>query len=143
MNAYLEDDNRVDALEPVASRIRDILRQYKDKRRLCTMANRLGFHPARLTEMITKNGDGQYKRRITFYYLAKFIDAGMMNVDQILDGRKLEDLPDRARRFFKRMMLSHETIELVVEAQRRGINVNRILKEILHPQVSKTESGSK
>jgi len=36
--------------------------------------------------------------------------------------------------FFERMMLSHETIELVVEAQRRGINVSRILREILYPE---------
>jgi hypothetical protein len=84
--------------------------------------------------MITKNGNGQYNRRITPYYLAKFIDGGVMDVDQILNGRKLEDLPDRARMFFERMMLSHETIELVVEAQRRGINVSRILKEILYPE---------
>jgi hypothetical protein len=138
MNAYPEEDNQVDALEPIAPRIRHILRQYKEKRQLSTMANRLGFHPARLTEMITKTGDGRYKRKITFYYLAKFIDAGLMDVDQILDGRNLEDLPDRARRFFKRRMLSHETTELVVGAQRRGINVNRILKEILYPEGCKS-----
>ena len=137
MNAnlkYLEDDTQVDALETFAPRIREILRQYRKKRQLAAIAKRLGFHPARLTEMITQNGNGQYNRRITPYYLAKFIDSGLMDVDEILDGRKLEDLPGRARMFFERMMLSRETIELVVEAQRRGININRILKEILYPE---------
>ena len=132
-NLYMEDKNQIDALEEFARGVREILREYKAKRQLSSIAKRLGIHPARLTEMITKDGNGEYKRRITPYYLAKFIDGGVMDVHQILNGHRLEDLPERARLFFERMILSRETIDLVVEAQRRGIDLDRILKEILYP----------
>ena len=132
-NLYMEDKNQIDALEEFAPGVREILREYKANRQLSSIAKRLGIHPARLTEMITKDGNGEYKRRITPYYLAKFIDGGVMDVHQILNGHHLEDLPERARLFFERMILSRETIDLVVEAQRRGIDLDRILKEILYP----------
>ena len=131
---YVEDDNQVDALEEIAPKVRGILREYRAKRKLSYIAKKLGIHPARLTEMITKDGNGEYKRRITPYYLAKFIDGGVMNAHQILNGRRLKDLPERAHLFFERMILSRETINLVAEAQGRGINVNRILREILYPE---------
>ena len=132
-NYYLEDETQVDALEEFAPKIREILIGFKKERRLSSIAKKLGIHPARLTEMITKNGKGEYKRRITPYYLAKFFDGGGMTVEQILDGRKLEDVSERTRLYFERMFLSRETIQLVVEAQARGIDLNRILKEILYP----------
>ncbi len=56
-----------------------------------------------------------------------------MSVEEVLDGRRPEDLPERVRLFFERMILPRETILLVSEAQRRGINVDRILHEILNP----------
>ena len=83
---YVEDDNQVDALEEIAPKVREILREYRAKRKLSYIAKKLGIHPARLTEMITKDGNGEYKRRITLYYLAKFIDGGVMNAHQILNG---------------------------------------------------------
>jgi hypothetical protein len=135
INYYVEAENQDDALEQFAPRVREILRKYRAKRQLSKIANRLGFHGARLTEMITKDGNGDYKRRITPYYLAKFIDGGVINVHQILNGRKLEDLPDRARIFFERMSLSRETIRLVVEAKTRGIDVDRLLETILYPEI--------
>ena len=133
-NLYMEDKNQIDALEEFAPGVREILREYKAKRQLSSIAKLLGIHPARLTEMITKDGNGEYKRRITPYYLAKFIDGGIMNIHQILNGRKLEDIPERARLFFERTILSRETIDLVVEAQRRGIDVDKLLETILYPQ---------
>jgi hypothetical protein len=130
---YIEDQAQIDALEEFAPKIREILRGYRDKRQLSSIARKLGFHQSRLTEMITKNEHGEYKKRITPYYLAKFIDSGIMSVSQILQGRKLEDLPERPRLFFERMVLSRKTLRLVVEAQRRGINLVRILQEMLYP----------
>ena len=84
--------------------------------------------------MITKNANGDYKKRITPYYLAKFIDGGIMDVHRILQGRSLEKLPERSRLFFERMILSRKTIQLVIEVQRRGIDLDRILQEILYPE---------
>ena len=132
-HGYIEDQGQVDALEEFAPQIREILRNFRAKRQLSAVARQLGFHQSRLTEMITKNENGEYKKRITPYYVAKFLDGGIMNVSQILQGRKLEDLPDRPRLFFERMILSRKTLNLVIEAQRRGIDLDRILKEMLYP----------
>ena len=132
-SVYIEDRAQIDALEEIAPKIREILRGYRDKRQLSSIAKQLGFHQSRLTEMITKNENGEYKKRITPYYVAKFIDGGIMSVSQILQGRKLEDLPGRPRLFFERMILSRKTLKLVIEAQRRGIDLDRILQEMLYP----------
>ena len=132
-----EDDIGLDAYEQFAPRVRKILRRYRDKRKLSSIARELGFHPSRLTEMITKDGNGDYKRKITPYYLAKFFDSGIMDPKQILGKRKLEDLPDRVRIFFERMLVPKETMYLVLEAQRRGIDVDKILNEILYPSAKR------
>ena len=87
-----------------------------------------------IPEMITKNDNGEYKTRITPYYLARFIEGGIMSVDQILGGRRLEDLPKRPRIFFERMIVPQTTLRLVIEAQKKGINVERILHIMLHPE---------
>lgn len=133
-SSYIEDQTQIDALEEFAPRIREILRGYRDKRQLSSIAKQLGFHQSRLTEMITKNEHGEYKKRITPYYLARFIDSGIMDARQILAGQNIDDLPGRARIFFKRMMLSPKTLELVIEAKRRGIDLDRILQEMLYPK---------
>jgi DNA-binding Lrp family transcriptional regulator len=129
---YIEDCVQVDALEEFAPRIREILRGFRDKRQLSAIAQKLGFHQSRLTEMINKNEKGEYKKRITPYYLARFIDSGIMDARQILAGRDIDDLPDRARIFFKRMILPPKTLELVIEAQCRGIDLDRVLQEMLY-----------
>ena len=135
VSAYIEDHVQIDALEEFAPKIREILRGYRDKRQLSSIAKQLGFHQSRLTEMITKNENGEYKKRVTPYYLARFIDSGVMSVGQILQGGKLEDLPDRPRLFFERMLLSRNTLKLVIEAQRRGLDLDRILQEMLYPKL--------
>ena len=129
-----EDQRQVDALAEFGPTVRKILRGYRKGRKLAFICKQIGIHPARLTEMIAKNGDGDYKRRNTPYYLAKLINGGFMTVDQVLDGRRLEEIPERARVFLERMSISRDTVLLVLEAQRRGINVDRILKEILYPK---------
>ena len=133
-SAYIEDQAQIDAIEEFAPKIRDILRDYRAKRQLSSIAKKLGFHQSRLTEMITKNENGEYKKRITPYYLARFIDSGIMDARQILFGRNIDDLPDRPRIFFKRMILPPKTLELVIEAQSRGIDLDRILQEMLYPK---------
>ncbi|MFC1825308.1 hypothetical protein ACFL9T_21565 [Thermodesulfobacteriota bacterium] len=132
---YAEDQEQLDALEEFAPKVREILRGYRKRRQLGSIASRLGFHAARLAEMINKNGNGNYKRPISPYYLAKFIEGGIMTVEEILDGRRLKDIPERPRLFFERMILSSKTINLVVEAQRRGIDVDKLLETILYPEI--------
>jgi DNA-binding Lrp family transcriptional regulator len=132
-SAYIEDQDQIDALEEFAPKIREILRGFRDKRQLSAIAQKLGFHQSRLTEMITKNESGEYKKRITPYYLARFIDSGVIDARQLLAGRNIDDLPNRARIFFKRMILPPKTLELVIEAQRKGIDVDKLLETILYP----------
>jgi hypothetical protein len=57
-----------------------------------------------------------------------------MDARQILAVRNIDDLPDRARIFFKRMILPPKSLEQVIEAQRRGIDLDRILQEMLKPK---------
>jgi hypothetical protein len=60
-SAYIEDWAQIDAREELAPKIRETLRGYRDKRQLSSIARQLGFHQSRLTEMITKNENGEYK----------------------------------------------------------------------------------
>ena len=132
---YVEDQEQIDAFKEFAPKVREILRGYRKKRQLSAIATSLGFHGARLAEMINKDGNGNHKRRISPYYLAKFIEGGIMTVEEILEGRELEDIPEQPRMFFERMILSRKTINLVVEAQRRGIDVDKLLETILYPEI--------
>ena len=132
-----EDPKQVGALDQFAPRLREILSGYRDKRKLSLIAKKIGVHPSRLTEMITKDSAGKYKRNITPYYLAKLINAGFISVEQLLEGQKIEGLQDRAKIYLERMALSRETIQLVLEAQHRGIDVDAILKNILYPSLKK------
>ena len=48
--------------------------------------------------------------------------------------RERKEIPFE-RLFLERMILSRETIQLVVEAQRRGIDVDKLLETILYPEM--------
>jgi hypothetical protein len=133
----IEDNKQVGALELFAPIVREILLEYRHKRKLSSIAKKIGIHPSRLTEFITKDGDGNYKRTLTPYYLAKLINERVITVKQLLEGNRIEDLPDRAKVYLERMALSRETIQLVLEAQHRGIDVDAILKNILYPTLKK------
>ncbi len=130
-----EKKNPNDLYEEFARPVRNRLMEYRDRRELISLAERLGFSSPRLTEMITMNRSGEYKRKITPYYLAKFIENGVISVAEILRGKSLDDLPERPRMFFERMMVPRRTLQLVLEAQRRGFDVERILHKILFSDV--------
>ena len=133
-NNLSSEQELTQVLEEFAPRVREILMAYRRKRQFRKISERMGFHSSRLTEMITTNSDGNYKRKISPYYLAKFLDAGIMDVSDILQGRSLDDLSDRARLFFERMILPRKTLQLVIETKRRGIDLESILEAILYPK---------
>ena len=135
-NNFSSEQELTQVLDEFAPRVREILMAYRDKRQFTSIAQRIGIHSTRLTEMISPNSDGTYKRKVTPYYLAKFLDAGIMDVSDILQGRTLDDLSDRARLFFERMILPRKTLQLVIETKRRGIDLEKILKAILYPKKS-------
>ena len=88
-NHYVEDGKQINALEEFAPRIREIIVEHRNERQLSAIAKRLSINPARLTEMITKDDRGNYRRKITPYYLGRLIDGGMMSVRQILGDHRL------------------------------------------------------
>jgi hypothetical protein len=59
-----------------------------------------------------------------------------MDPKEILEKQKLDELPDRIRIFFERMLVPKDTLQLVLEAKSRGIDLDRILKEMLYPSAS-------
>ncbi len=126
-----EKKNPNDLYGEFARPVRNRLREYREKRELISLAQRLGFSSPRLTEMITVNKKGEYKRKITPYYLAKFIENGVISVAEILRGKRLDDLPERPRMFFERMMIPRKTLQAVIEARARGVDVDRLLQETL------------
>ena len=96
---YMEDNGQLDALGEFAPRVREILRDYRDKRQLKVVAEKAGVNATRLTEMINTDKQGNHNRTITPYYLAKFIDSGIMSVEEILSGLvkvpvKIDDLKE-------------------------------------------------
>ena len=134
-NTYIMvEEEQFDVYEQFTPKVRQILREYRKKRKLSAIANSIGINPVRLAEMINKDRRGQYKRKVTPYYLSKFFDGRVMTVEQVLDGRSLEDLPNRVQLFFERHILPRKTIRLVIEAQRRGIDIDRVLELILYPE---------
>ena len=111
--------------------VREILMDYREKRMLATIARDIGIQPVRLTEMITQDEDGEWKRKITPYYIAKLVDGGYMTVEQILQDTKLEDLSDGQKPFFQRLLISKETLSLIMMAKDRGVDVEGLIKAAL------------
>lgn len=65
------------------------------------VARRIGVNAMRLTEMITTDEKGEPNRNITPYYLAKFIEADIMSVEEILENKKLADIIRLRMSFFR------------------------------------------
>ena len=83
-----------ESLEEFGPNIRKVLMDYREKRMLAKVARDIKIQPGRLTEMITQDENGEWKRKITPYYVVKLIDGGYMTVEQILLGRKLGELAE-------------------------------------------------
>ena len=73
---------------------------------------------------------GQYVVKSSAW--VKKVQYGYIEDQEQVDA--LEDLPDRPRLFFERMILSRKTLKLVIEAQRRGIDLDMNLHEMLYPK---------
>ena len=111
--------------------VREILMDYREKRILATIARNIGIQPVRLTEMITQDENGEWKRKITPYYITKLVDGGYMKVEQILQGTKLEDLSDGQQTFFQRLLIPKKTLPLIMMAKDRGVDVDGLIKAAL------------
>lgn len=68
------------------------------------------------------------KRLLSFFYLNILILGGVMSINQILHGRKLEELNDTERDIVLRLMADPETLRLLYEAEKDGLDVKKLLK---------------
>jgi len=108
--------------EPV---IRELirLRSHREMSQVCR--EKLGgIATARLTELI------QGKRELTMYYLGKFLRGGIVNLKQILAGRKMEDLPYEDRALLRKLAMRDDLAVLIGEFEDDGFDVYEHLKNI-------------
>jgi hypothetical protein len=99
-------DNLINLAEPIVQRE---LMRLKDERKLSEVAKRLRLHNNRLTELLS----GQ--RKLSAYYLSMLIGGRIVEIEQILQGRKLEELAEEDRLFLQRLIVDDETIKLLSE----------------------------
>jgi transcriptional regulator with XRE-family HTH domain len=115
--------------------IQSVLSQYKRERRLSELARDLGFSKNRLSEILCG------KRKLTLYYILKFIGAEIITIDRVFRDINLDDLPGNKRILAKRLLLDQQIVEsLDIEMQgllkkainqKRMTDVRTILKTIL------------
>jgi hypothetical protein len=127
---YFERDDSLELFGPV---IREILINYREQRMLAKIARDIGIQPVRLTEMITKNAKGEWKRKLTAYYVVRLVDGGYITVEQLLQGKRLEDfnISPGLVRFFHRLIIPKQTLALTVKAMEKGFDVEHMLKAAL------------
>jgi len=123
--------DKPESMDEFGDEVRKVLMEFREKRMLAKIARDIKIQPGRLTEMITRDDNREWKRKITPYYITKLVDGGYMTVEQILRGRKLEELPEGHKTFFQRAMLSKKTLELFAQAKERGIDVDGLIRASL------------
>ena len=71
------------------------------------LARGLGFSKNRLTEIMYG------KRKLTAYYLAKLIEANVMNVDKQFGDTLLDKLPEGKRILAKRLFIDPRVVDVL------------------------------
>lgn len=71
------------------------------------------------------------RRELSFYFLSIMINGGVMSVNQILRGRKLDDLTAAEREIVLKLTADPEILELLHQAKDEGVDVKQLLKVYL------------
>ena len=71
------------------------------------------------------------RRELSFYFLSIMINGGVMSVNQILRGRKLDDLTAAEREIVLKLTADPEILELLHQAKDEGVDVKQPLKVYL------------
>lgn len=101
------------------------LERYREERQLAFVARSIRVHPNRLSEIL------KGKRELTEYYLGRLLTGGFVTIEQLLGGKKLEDLSPEERRFIERFMLKDATMDRIAAVRDRGLDLDNILDSIL------------
>lgn len=67
-------------------------------------------------------------RVLSFYFLKIMVNGGLMGIDQILRGRKIDDLTPIEKDIVLRLIADPEIIQLIYEATKEGFDVKQLLK---------------
>ena len=123
----MEDTTDIEIWKKYKGPVISILEDLRDQRLVRkTCRERLGnLKPARISEMISGVTD------ISSYYVALFVKGRIMTIEQILQGRRLEDLPKDDQTMFQRLMLDDEEIQLIVKAKAKGVSLKTVLKGVI------------
>lgn len=105
----------------------EALKKLREKRRVSKICREHfnGMNPSRITEII------RGERDLTPYYLKKFINAGIVDLKEIFEGKKFSDIPKEDHILFKRLNIRDETLFLISQIENSGINLDLLLKEKL------------
>ena len=68
------------------------------------------------------------KRDLAFFFACILIDGGVMTVDQIMRGRKMDELNEAERKIIRKLRVSDRLLELVDEAETGGLDVEKLLE---------------
>ena len=70
------------------------------------------------------------KKPLTFYYICVLVRRGILNINQLLGGRKLEDLPFDERMFIVALQTidNPDIVEAIVDASSAGVSIVDLLK---------------
>lgn len=70
-------------------------------------------------------------RKLSFFFLNILIQGGVMTIDQVLKGRKYEDLSKAEKNAIRRLKLTDEKLDLIDEAEAAGLDFVQVMKAIL------------
>ena len=109
-----DEDTRI--IKKYSKPVLDLLRDFAQQRQLSRICREKlnGMKSSRLTELHTG------ARPLTSYYLGKLLQGEVVTIDQILQGKKLKDLPIEDQRVLRKMALDDESIDLIGEYAARS-----------------------
>lgn len=106
------------------------LRELKMKGQLAEAARKSKINKSRFSEMLA----GQ--RFVSFYYVDKMIRGGIMTAEEILAGRKLEELSESDRLTYFKFKQTDRLTRLLIAAEAQGIDVETVLSGIVRKETT-------
>jgi hypothetical protein len=134
INKAMNDKKHIDKADPETVLLRKFkgpvikkLKELAENRELSRLCREdlYPMKPGRLTELHTE------KRELTPYYLGKLVKGGIVNLEQILEGRNFDDLPKEEQRLLQKIFMDDELVDAIARAQKRGVNLLQYIKQIL------------
>lgn len=98
------------------------LQAMAERKELSEASRIMGIQVSRLSEM------AKGKRTISTYYLGKMLEKGIISMDHILQGKKIEDLSEEEQMLLYKLRISNDLVRLLMKAENDNKDVVQILK---------------